>query len=197
MHKPTLSFTIPSLKDESLLDCRVYIPESLLDVATPSRSAASSASEGDAQRARRSNGATQNGHADKAPNVSGHTKRKKAAVIAHPYAPLGGSFDDYIVQEIGGILLEEGFVVGLFNFRYRTFPFSAFRRRLIQKAVLVTRKAGHHGVRSPKWPTTAPSLVSWLFSCTTSTYISHAQPLPQHLYLTLIYLNCRRSHHKR
>jgi len=127
MPKPTLSFTIPSLKNETLLDCRVYIPESLLDVVTPLRPAASSASEDDAQRAGRSNGATQNGHADNVPNVSGNTKRKKAAIIAHPYAPLGGSFDDYIVQEIGGILLEEGFIVGLFNFRYRTFPFSAFR----------------------------------------------------------------------
>ncbi|OBT55062.1 hypothetical protein VE04_04521 [Pseudogymnoascus sp. 24MN13] len=44
-------------------------------------------------------------------------KRKKAAIIAHPYAPLGGSCDDYIVQQTAGILLKQGFVVGLFNFR--------------------------------------------------------------------------------
>ena len=38
--------------------------------------------------------------------------------MAHPYAPMGGSYDDRVV----GIVVEEflalGFVVGTFNFRY-------------------------------------------------------------------------------
>jgi len=39
------------------------------------------------------------------------------AVVAHPYAPLGGSFDDAVVLAVARCLLKEGFVVGTFNFR--------------------------------------------------------------------------------
>jgi alpha/beta superfamily hydrolase len=42
---------------------------------------------------------------------------KKAAVVAHPYAPLGGCFDDPVVASVACSLLEAGFVVGTFNFR--------------------------------------------------------------------------------
>ena len=50
--------------------------------------------------------------------VSGDTKwRKKGAVIAHAYAPLGGSLDDPIVHSAAEEVLKQGFVVGLFNFR--------------------------------------------------------------------------------
>ena len=41
----------------------------------------------------------------------------KGAILAHPYAPLGGCFDDPIVTQIGSVLLKEGFFVYLFNFR--------------------------------------------------------------------------------
>jgi hypothetical protein len=40
------------------------------------------------------------------------------AVIAHPYAPLGGSFDDPVVALTGAVLLKHGVTLGTFNFRY-------------------------------------------------------------------------------
>lgn len=43
--------------------------------------------------------------------------RKKCAIVAHPYAPLGGSYDDPIVDIVASCLLEESFFVGTFNFR--------------------------------------------------------------------------------
>jgi hypothetical protein len=46
---------------------------------------------------------------------NGHAIR--GAVIAHPYAPLGGCYDDPIVLAVTKCLLKEGFVVGTFNFR--------------------------------------------------------------------------------
>jgi len=78
---PTLTFTIPSLHDNVVLDCRVFHPASLS--ASP----------------------------DAPP------WRKHAAVVAHPYAPLGGCYDDQIVDVVAGTLLRLGFAVGTFNFR--------------------------------------------------------------------------------
>lgn len=46
-------------------------------------------------------------------------RTSKAALIAHPYAPLGGSMDDAVVTTIVDQLLNLDFVVGSFNFRYR------------------------------------------------------------------------------
>ncbi|KAI0810426.1 Alpha/Beta hydrolase protein [Xylaria sp. FL0064] len=43
---------------------------------------------------------------------SGHV-----AVIAHPYAPLGGCFDDPIVDVVAGTVLQLGFLAATFNFR--------------------------------------------------------------------------------
>lgn len=43
--------------------------------------------------------------------------RKHAAVLAHPYAPLGGCFDDPVVETLATTLLRQGFLVGTFNFR--------------------------------------------------------------------------------
>ncbi|KAG9258424.1 Alpha/Beta hydrolase protein [Emericellopsis atlantica] len=40
-----------------------------------------------------------------------------AAVVAHPYAPLGGSYDDPIVETVAAYLLRRGFIVATFNFR--------------------------------------------------------------------------------
>ncbi|RDW81387.1 uncharacterized protein DSM5745_04944 [Aspergillus mulundensis] len=50
------------------------------------------------------------------PNVSSQW-RVRGAIVAHPYASLGGCYDDPVVSFIGGELLEAGYVVGTFNFR--------------------------------------------------------------------------------
>jgi hypothetical protein len=42
----------------------------------------------------------------------------RGAIVAHPYAPLGGCYDDPIVGFVGGELLQAGYIVGTFNFRY-------------------------------------------------------------------------------
>jgi hypothetical protein len=48
-------------------------------------------------------------------SASGRPKR--GAIVAHPYAPLGGCYDDPVVNFIGAQLLQAGYVVGTFNFR--------------------------------------------------------------------------------
>ncbi|KAK4247557.1 hypothetical protein C7999DRAFT_41102 [Corynascus novoguineensis] len=47
----------------------------------------------------------------------GDSWRKHAAIVAHPYAPLGGCYDDPVVDIVAGTLLQLGFLVGTFNFR--------------------------------------------------------------------------------
>lgn len=81
---PTLSFTIPSVHDNSSLECRIYHPSCL------------------------------------APTNASQISpwRKKAAIVAHPYAPLGGSYDDAVVDLVASTILKEAFVVGTFNFRH-------------------------------------------------------------------------------
>ncbi|KAJ5142825.1 uncharacterized protein N7515_001612 [Penicillium bovifimosum] len=41
----------------------------------------------------------------------------RGAIIAHPYAPLGGNFDDPVVGFVSDELLDAGCIVGTFNFR--------------------------------------------------------------------------------
>ncbi|KAH8816488.1 hypothetical protein F5884DRAFT_776389 [Xylogone sp. PMI_703] len=82
--QPTLSFTLPSLHDNTILDCRIYHPACL----TPSKYS----------------------------DISDPWK-KKVAILAHPYAPLGGCYDDPVVGIIGAGILREGFIVATFNFR--------------------------------------------------------------------------------
>ncbi|KAI2792339.1 hypothetical protein POX_b02376 [Penicillium oxalicum] len=41
----------------------------------------------------------------------------RGAIIAHPYAPLGGSYDDAVVDFLSSELLQAGYVVTTFNFR--------------------------------------------------------------------------------
>lgn len=43
--------------------------------------------------------------------------RKKCAIVAHPYAPLGGCMDDPVVDVVASTILKQGFIVGTFNFR--------------------------------------------------------------------------------
>lgn len=80
---PTLSFTIPSIHDDTVLCCRIYHPTCL----TPT-------------------------------TVAGISSwRKRAAIVAHPYAPLGGCYDDPVVDVVASAILKQGFIVGTFNFR--------------------------------------------------------------------------------
>jgi len=44
--------------------------------------------------------------------------QRHAAIVAHPYAPLGGSQDDHIVDVVASTLLRLGYLVCTFNFRY-------------------------------------------------------------------------------
>ena len=83
---PTLSFTLPSLYDDTKLDCRIYHPECLTDPSI---------------------------------TLDSETRswRKQTAVVAHPYAPLGGCYDDGVVDVVSGTLLQVGYVVATFNFR--------------------------------------------------------------------------------
>lgn len=39
------------------------------------------------------------------------------AIFAHPYAPLGGSYDDPVVGLAAGVLLQHGLFLVTFNFR--------------------------------------------------------------------------------
>ncbi|KAK8103610.1 uncharacterized protein PG998_010643 [Apiospora kogelbergensis] len=86
---PTLSFTIPSVHDGHKLDCRLFHPPGLL---TPQ--------------------SAEEHHASAPPPWARHI-----AIVAHPYAPLGGSYDDPIVNLVGSVLVQAGFLVATFNFR--------------------------------------------------------------------------------
>lgn len=79
--EPTLTLTLPSIHDGTVLDCRIFHPYSL------------------------------------SPSPRAPPWQKHAAVIAHPYAPLGGCYDDPVVDVVATTLLRLGFLVGTFNFR--------------------------------------------------------------------------------
>ncbi|KAI1798837.1 Alpha/Beta hydrolase protein [Daldinia bambusicola] len=84
--RPSLSFTLPSIHDNTKLDCRIYQPH-------------------------------HSNHSNPPHSPSYSSWPRHAAVVAHPYAPLGGSYDDPIVHLVTSILLHLGFVVATFNFR--------------------------------------------------------------------------------
>lgn len=78
--EPRLEFTIPSIHDDTILDCRLYysIENEQQDVPRETR----------------------------------------GAIIAHPYAPLGGCYDDPVVSMIVSELLKQAFgFICTFNFR--------------------------------------------------------------------------------
>ena len=85
--QPNSTFTIPSLHDDLELDCRLYYP-----------------------CRRRSHDRQDSQQTD---SFSGRTY----AIIGHPYASLGGSYDDGVVASIASLMLRKGITVGLFNFR--------------------------------------------------------------------------------
>ncbi|CAK7218503.1 hypothetical protein SBRCBS47491_003526 [Sporothrix bragantina] len=88
---PALTLTLPSIHDGTPLDCRIYLPPTILAVAATAANAATSA----------------------------HRWRGHAAIVAHPYAPMGGSYNDPIVKMVAQTLLQSPseFVVATFNFR--------------------------------------------------------------------------------
>ena len=92
---PTWTLTIPSIHDDTVLDCRIYAPT---EVVAGVRS-------------------------------RGAGWRRKAAVVAHPYAPMGGCYDDPVVGVIASELLRDAFFVGTFNFRWLFFCFILGDRR--------------------------------------------------------------------
>lgn len=51
-------------------------------------------------------------------NAAENKHATRGAAVAHPYAPLGGNYDDSVVLAVVRCLLKEGYVVGTFNFRY-------------------------------------------------------------------------------
>ena len=51
------------------------------------------------------------------PSQSQDPSRISSAIVAHPYAPLGGCFDDPIVLSLVDELTQLGYIVGTFNFR--------------------------------------------------------------------------------
>ncbi|KAB8239662.1 uncharacterized protein BDW43DRAFT_296037 [Aspergillus alliaceus] len=51
------------------------------------------------------------------PRVSLEPGTIRGAIVAHPYATLGGCYDDPVVSFVGGELLKSGYIVGTFNFR--------------------------------------------------------------------------------
>ncbi|KAF2763998.1 hypothetical protein EJ03DRAFT_332247 [Teratosphaeria nubilosa] len=79
--KAAYSFTLPSIEDDTVLDCRIYHPADLESM------------------------------------IFDTEQLVKGAVVAHPYAPLGGSYDDPVVLTVAQTLLDQGLVVATFNFR--------------------------------------------------------------------------------
>ena len=116
MVEPAYSFSLPSINDDTPLDCRIYHPNNLRSILS-----------------------------DTYPRV-----KIEGAVIAHPYAPLGGSFDDPIVLSVTEALLNEGFVVGTFNFRYEYYQLQTLRLVLtVPLEAQRARPGGRRGLEKP------------------------------------------------
>ncbi|EDU50141.1 hypothetical protein PtrSN002B_000335 [Pyrenophora tritici-repentis] len=78
------SFTIPSIHDDTTLDCRLYHPDVLLKPKDSSEIV---------------------------------QWKRRGIVMAHPYASMGGSYDDRVVGIVVEEFLHAGWMVGTFNFR--------------------------------------------------------------------------------
>ncbi|KAK5711542.1 hypothetical protein LTR15_012383 [Elasticomyces elasticus] len=79
--EPAYTFTLPSIADDTTLECRIYHPH---------------------------------GHDE---NLPRRNSTLRGAVVAHPYAPLGGCYDDPVVMAVTETLLERRYIVATFNFR--------------------------------------------------------------------------------
>ncbi|KAF2151942.1 hypothetical protein K461DRAFT_279459 [Myriangium duriaei CBS 260.36] len=94
---PLLDFTIPSLHDSLELACRIYAPSST--VRDPEATGGLG---------------------------TGRDGLMRGAIVAHPYATTGGSYDDRVVMACVETLLAGGWTVGTFNFRYASSPYFAY-----------------------------------------------------------------------
>lgn len=103
---PAYQFTIPSIPDGLTLNCRIYHPSSFNYLDHSEHSERRRSEDDDLT-------ATETAPARRKP-----AWRKKGAIIAHPYAPLGGCQDDPVVMAVVEQFLDLDFVVGTFNFRY-------------------------------------------------------------------------------
>ncbi|KAF2275043.1 uncharacterized protein EI97DRAFT_85844 [Westerdykella ornata] len=113
--EPKYSFTIPSVHDDTRLDCRIYHPGSLEEgLQDADRSMSLPSGVEDAGKLGIGVGEAELGEHASTRNTKW---RRRGIVVAHPYAPLGGSYDDRVV----GIVVEEfvrmGWIVGTFCFR--------------------------------------------------------------------------------
>ena|ERR1700760_3537501 len=94
--EPTLSFTLPSLHDGITLACRLYVP---------------SHQEHNSNKVR----------IKRRDTTETKYLAQKGAVLAHPYATLGGCYDDPVVNIVGSEILKQGLILLTFNFRYVLF----------------------------------------------------------------------------
>ena len=97
------------------------------------------------------------------------TQPIQGAIIAHPYAPLGGCYDDPVVSFVGGELRQAGYIVGTFNFRYSTSstpPDIYGHCTDARPAELEAQKDGPAGPRNRSWPTMFRSTGSCCCICT-------------------------------
>ncbi|KAH7073282.1 hypothetical protein FB567DRAFT_196705 [Paraphoma chrysanthemicola] len=139
--EPEYSFTIPSIHDDTTLNCRVYHPEGL-----------------DERRPSTPDATTQ--------------WRTRGIIMAHPYAPMGGSYDDRVVGMIVDEFLQAGYIVGTFNFRYDP-------RRAEDDALGLTYSRGAHGSKGRTSWSGKPELDDYTsFAAFFVHYVTYLRPHP-------------------
>jgi alpha/beta superfamily hydrolase len=98
--------------------------------------------------------------------------RRKGLVIAHPYAPMGGSYDDRVVRIVLDEFLKAGWIVATFNFRY----ISPNNERT---GAALTQYRGAHGSKGRTSWSGRPELDDYIsFAALFMHYMSHLQPSP-------------------
>lgn len=100
--QPTYEFPIPSIHDDTALACRIYYAKGM----TP-----------DNRRVPETKRSPRVPRARGAISPPPQPQTAKGAVVAHNYPYLGGSYDNSIVLRCVKKLLEQGFIVGTFNYR--------------------------------------------------------------------------------
>ena len=89
---------------------------------------------------------------------------KHAAIVAHPYAPTGGSADDPVVGAVVRVLLDTGYIACTFSFRYRH-RLSSICRTNKPEGAQPSREVEPPGLRDPSWLTMCPYTVFCCFIC--------------------------------
>jgi predicted alpha/beta-hydrolase family hydrolase len=110
---PTLTFTLPSLYDGTTLACRIYHPPATTKTAPQTPPSHRHESEYQLEKPR----AVQSRDSPEWFTGGAAQGRKKVVVLAHPYAPLGGSFDDPVLAQLAKSFLLRGWVLATFCFR--------------------------------------------------------------------------------